>query len=132
PRSRSASGTRPRTRTTRWRRPARPATWYRRSCRPRCPNNRPRRPGRNAEGPASRGLRALPAGAGSGADRRHRPGDVFQVALVERGHADAAGAHRIDAVLVAQAVDLGLAQARVREHARLLGDEAELRPAQLG
>src|SRR5690606_29452757 len=64
---------------------------------------------------------------GRSADRGHRAGHVVEVAGAQRRHADPAGADGVDAVLVAQPVDLRARQARVREHPRLALDEVVLR-----
>src|SRR3954463_960226 len=60
---------------------------------------------------------------------RDRFGDVFDVAGIQRGDADAAGLDGVDGVLLAQALHLVLGEARVGEHAALLEDEA---PVHLG
>src|SRR5690606_1325622 len=71
--------------------------------------------------------RALPGMAIGSLDHAgDRFGHVVDIATVQRRHADAAAAHGIDAEILAQAVDVGLGEARVGEHAALRLDEAEV------
>src|SRR5689334_12259095 len=60
-------------------------------------------------------------------DLRDSLGDVVDVLRVERGDADAAGLDGVDRVVLAQAQDLILRQAGVREHAALGDDVPEFR-----